>query len=114
MAEQLELCLAWQNRETARLNDAATLAGFLAGRGWMSAEDLAGSLRWKARRVRAAAAASKGAILGGPGMPGYKITREATPDERDAAIAAFRSQARRMIRRSLEISARHREGRATA
>lgn len=45
---------------------------------------------------------------------GHKVTREATPDERDAAIAAFRSQARRMIRRSLEISARHREGRATA
>jgi len=87
--------------------DAVALARFLQGRGWLTAADLKAGLGWNERRVRAAAAASTGDILSGPGMPGYRITREASADERDSAIAALRAQARRMIARSIRISKCH-------
>lgn len=87
--------------------DAADLRAALCGRGWVSAGQLAQDLGWTDRRVRAAAEAARGEILSGPGSPGYIVTREASADDREAIVRALRSQARRMIGRSLAISRVH-------
>lgn len=87
--------------------DAADLLSFLRGRGWTAGGDLVRLLGWPERRVRAAAEAARGEILSGPGSPGYILTREANANEREAIVSALRSQARRMIGRSLAISRVH-------
>ena len=111
-AAQLELPLP--RRRAARaglgptpLEDAASLVLFLRGRGWVSAAAIAQGMGWEDRRARAAAEAAEGRVLSFPGSPGYRLTREATANERDQAIRAFHSQARRMLARAGQISSLH-------
>jgi hypothetical protein len=87
--------------------DAVDLRAFLQGRGWTAGADLVRLLGWPERRVRAAAEAARGEILSGPGSPGYILTRDASANDRESIVAALRSQARRMIGRSLAISRVH-------
>ena len=114
MGAQMELVFRPGQRagkvESAQ-EDAARLVLFLDGKGWRKAATLAEALGWCDRRVRAAAEAADGRILSYPGSQGYCLTREATPEDRERAIAAFRSQARLMIRRSMAIGRVH-HGRA--
>ena len=105
-ATQLFLPLARSGPSTPD-GDATDLVDALRGRGWVNAGHLALTLGWTDRRVRAAAEAAKGEILSGPGSPGYIVTREASADDREAIVRALRSQALRMIGRSLAISRVH-------
>ena len=107
METQLALPLSRHDRTTAA-DDADTMALWLSGRGWVSAQVIADALGWTDRRVRAAAAASFGRILSSPGQPGYCLTREATADDRDRALRAIKSQARQMLSRWIQISRVHR------
>ncbi len=112
-AAQLELSFRAPSpaRAAAVQDDAARLVVALSGKGWKKAADLAALLGWTDRRVRAAAEAADGRVLSFPGSPGYRLTREATPEDRERAVASLRSQARLMIRRSLAIGRVH-HGRA--
>ena len=107
MIDQLPLQFDAQPRPAAA-DDADTLARWLSGRGWTDARTIGQALAWPDRRVRAAAAASAGRILSGPGQPGYCVTREASANDRDRALAALRSQARQMLTRWQQISRVHR------
>lgn len=112
MIDQLALQFDTTARPTAA-DDADRLASWLAGRGWVDARTIGQALDWPDRRVRAAAAASAGRVLSGPGQPGYCLTREASADDRDRALSALRSQARHMLSRWVQISRVHRSaGRA--
>jgi hypothetical protein len=54
---------------------------------------------WTERRVRLAASAEP-EILSFPGSPGYKLTRDATPEEIHRAVDTLQSQARVMFSRA--------------
>lgn len=86
------------------------LTTFLRGREWLNASQLQDALgpEYNDRKIRALAEAADGQILSYPGSPGYRLTREATADERDTAINKLRSQADKMTRRALTISRTHR------
>ena len=90
--------------------DAAMLVALLGvERRWMTSAELACALCWTDRRIRAAAEAADGKVLSGPGSPGYKLTRDATPAEM-CVVATLESQARRMLARAVAIRRRwHRQ-----
>jgi hypothetical protein len=107
----LQLALDFARRPVRTADDdAAALILWLRGRSRTKAADIAAALGpdWTDRRVRAAAEAARGRVLASPGTAGYILTREATPEDRESAIRALRSQARAMIARSLAISRVHR------
>ena len=85
-----------------RLN---TLVALLKGRNWLTSRQIKQATHWDDRTIRQIAATSEGRILSG--QKGYKLTREATPDERDHAVKWLRSQARKMIARSMQINRIH-------
>lgn len=96
--------------------DVDRLIRWLEGRGWTKASQIQSALgaTFSERRIRDIANASEGQIISWPGSPGYRITREATPDERDKAINNLRSQADNMTRRALQISRTHRGTKQTS
>jgi hypothetical protein len=90
-------------RQGATEAQVAQVEAFLAGRDWTPSGKILAYLgivqteeskRWL-RRVRGLSA---GRILGGPGMPGYKLTSQCTVEEFNHWRATMRSQAREMIR----------------
>ncbi|MDR2673898.1 MAG: hypothetical protein LBC18_03275 [Opitutaceae bacterium] len=58
---------------------------------------------WTERRVRMAASADP-ELLSFPGSPGYKLTRDATPEEIHRAVDTLQSQARVMFARATTYS----------
>jgi hypothetical protein len=76
----------------------STLARF---RDWTTAAALMSALPpgWTERRVRMAASAEP-EILSFPGSPGYKLTRDATPEEIHRAVDTLTAQARGMFARA--------------
>ena len=88
-------------------DDVTRVKTVLCGRGWQHATDICDLLGWphkesSLRKIRAIARASGGFILSYPGSPGYRLTREATIEEIQAATA-LRHQADEMRERWLEI-----------
>ena len=90
----------------------AELLRILDRRGWLSAAQIGQATGWTDRTVRQIASASP-KILSYPGSPGYKLTAQATAEERDAAVGHLHSQGRRMIERAIAISREHRFGATT-
>ena len=82
--------------------DVAKLLQILPGNGWLTSVQIRALTGWQERYVRAVANASRGRVLSYPGSPGYKLTREATKEEVDAADI-LGHQANEMRRRLVEI-----------
>ena len=78
---------------------------FLRGWDWITARQVKQVFAWDERTCRKLAELSQGEILSG--QKGYKLTREATADERDHAVNWLRSQGNKMIGRALKISRVH-------
>ena len=102
--------LPFRTAASTPANDARMLTTLLAVESrWMTAAELRCCLNWNDRRIRAAAEAADGEVLSGPGSPGYKLTRDATPEEM-GVVGTFESQAKRMLARAVAIRRRwHRE-----
>lgn len=84
----------------------ALLAYLSANPGFHTAKQLSAALDLSDRKVRQLAEASDGLIISGPGSPGYCHLYHC-PAEQLAHIAdTLRSQARRMIARSIRIRRR--------
>lgn len=90
------------------------LCRHLAGRGWVTAAVLSGELHVSDRHLRKIAEYSDGAILSGPGCPGYKVfTSRSEIADADRAASSLEAQARRMLARAGKIRRRfHRYARA--
>lgn len=73
----------------------------LDGRGWVNARRLARELEVDDRALREAASQSRGRIIGG--QSGYARTDQVSPRESGRVSAALRSQAKKMLRRSIDI-----------
>jgi hypothetical protein len=74
----------------------AQLEGFLRGKGWISAAEIAAAMGSTDRAVRRLAAASDN-IISAPGIEGYKLLAEATAEEYHHYRNARRTQAREML-----------------
>jgi hypothetical protein len=110
--EQLDLMPA--RAPVVSAEEVALLMNILAGRGWLTAGEIAQDWRFLdryglgkpgsvERRIRAMANASHGRVLSYPGSPGYKLTREATIEEIQTGTAKLRHQAGEMQARALEL-----------
>ena len=100
MTEQLEMRFGTRKVQPAQL--ARDLIEALEGRGWVQSAVLCHRLKWSERMVRAAAEAANGDVLSGPGSPGYKLTKYATPEDM-RSVATLESQAKRMLARATAI-----------
>jgi hypothetical protein len=74
---------------------------WLAGRGWVTAAQVHEALDWSDRDVRSFAEASDGRVISG--QKGYKLTREANPDEASQAADWLKNQAAKMTARAIKI-----------
>lgn len=77
------------------------LLDYLSGRGWTSGRAIHEAKHWDERTIRLLAASSDGQIISG--QQGYKLTRQATPDELHHATAWLESQAKQMSDRACSI-----------
>jgi hypothetical protein len=84
------------------------LIRILDNRGWLTAAQLSQATGLTDRKIRSIAAATP-KILSYPGSPGYKLTRQATPEEIDAAVT-LKTQGQSMISRYVAILNEHRFG----
>jgi hypothetical protein len=92
-----------------RSEEVELLCCLLKGEGWTSARTIGRIFQWSERKVRAVASASGGRILSCPGSEGYKLTREATSEERDMIVSKMLHQAREMTERAGAIGRVHRQ-----
>lgn len=100
-ARQLDLDFAPRFRAQTGDDRVGELLDFLHERGWVSGREICASKQWTERLVRLLAAASVGQVLSG--QRGYKLTREASPDELHHATAWLESQAKQMSERAGQI-----------
>lgn len=78
---------------------------------WHRGRDLCRELETDERTLRGVASESGGAIISG--QRGYRLTAQATTAEIDHAENFYRSQARQMLRRAIQVrKARNNSGRA--
>ncbi len=95
-------------------DEISLLIRVLAGRGWMTGQEIGGTPEFTPlferskranieRKIRAIANASNGHVISYPGSPGYRLTREATIAEIQTATAVLRHQGGEMIQRALQI-----------
>jgi hypothetical protein len=84
------------------------LIRILDQRGWLTAQQLSQSTGYNDRKVRSIASATP-KILSYPGSPGYKLTRQATAEEIEAAVC-LKKQGQSMIARYIAILNEHRYG----
>lgn len=83
----------------------------LSNGGWHKGRELCAALQTDERTLRQAAADSDGAVISG--QLGYRLTAHATTQEIDRAENFYRSQARHMLRRAIQVRrARNQGGRA--
>jgi hypothetical protein len=86
-------------------DDIERLALFLYDQGpiWTTAKDITKALNFTDRQIRKLASESHGLILSGPGCPGYRHVRRATPEEVQEVVARLRHQAHMMDQRCSAI-----------
>lgn len=84
------------------------LCRILRGQGWMKASTIR-LIRgdWSERAIRLFANASGGRVMSFPGSRGYRLTQEASAEERDEAQAKLLHQAREMSDRASAIARVH-------
>ena len=70
---------------------------FLLDRGWVTAKELKSVFGWTDRTSRALAEAADGDVLSG--QQGYKLTRQATPEELLVACNQWQGQIEKMAKR---------------
>jgi hypothetical protein len=75
----------------------------LKHRGWIKSSVIEEWTGFDKRTIRAIAEHSKGQILSWPGSPGYCHIRHAKIDERQRAIASFKSLGKKSNKRAKEI-----------
>ncbi len=74
---------------------------WLSGKGWITRREIESRTSWNDRRQRTLAEASAGHILSG--QRGYRLTCQATPEERDECLRRLRGQRNAMARRIKDI-----------
>jgi hypothetical protein len=84
----------------------ALLAYLKSHPGFHTAKQLALALHLTDRQIRQLAEQSDGSIVSGPGSPGYCHISHCDPDTIGHIAETLRSQARRMIARSIRIRKR--------
>lgn len=100
MTTQPELDFAAASGPVVELRDIAEMERLLARSGdWMRAKDFPAG--WNERSLRAVASESEGRIISGE--RGYKLTRLATPDEKQRSVSRLRHQAQMMNERAISI-----------
>lgn len=99
---ELDLSVAAEKPAAAGLRELLYLLKSL-GPVWTTAGQLAGHLGLSDRTVRNLAEASDGQIVSAPGCPGYKHFDHCTPAELARAADKLRSQARKMLQRSIRL-----------
>ena len=77
------------------------LVGFLEGKGWLTAKQIAETTGIDDRRLRAITEHSAGRILSGPGCPGYRYFDKDALPHAEHAIACLESQATKMNKRAI-------------
>ena len=97
----VQLALPLDRRPKVDGESVEMLIRVLRGRGWVTAKRLCTWLSMTDRMVRALAEASAGRVISG--QLGYKLTADASEEERHHAAAWLRSQARRMNERADQI-----------
>jgi hypothetical protein len=100
MINQLDLSFNRAGAE-ATAEEVDTLSTWLRGKGWVKAAAIEAVLAFDERKIRAIAEAADGAIISGPGCPGYRHIEGATLADIDRASSRLESQAKRMMRRAL-------------
>lgn len=107
MTLQPELDLKTRERQREQ-SGAEELCTLLRGRGWLKASAIM-QLRpdWTERSIRLFASASVGRVMSFPGSRGYRLTIEASAEERDEAVAKLRHQASEMGQRASAIARVH-------
>lgn len=103
-AAQLDLDFSRREQATVADERLAVLLDMLDGRGWITSREIRLAKHWDDRTIRALAASSDGQILSG--QRGYKLTRQATPEELHHATHWLESQAREMSNRACAIRRR--------
>jgi hypothetical protein len=98
---QLDLDFATRYKAGTGDERVAELLDYLGGRGWISGRQIREAKHWDERIIRLLAASSDGAIISG--QRGYKLTRQATPEEMRHATAWMESQAKQMAERACAI-----------
>lgn len=102
---QCELTFEREAREsTVNQADVDSLVILIANsRDWLTAKKLGLITGHGDRKIRALAKAARGHILSGPGSPGYRHTRTATPEEVDHYTNAILKQADEMRQHAIDI-----------
>lgn len=91
----------------AASDEVAALTQYLhANPSWHTAKQLSHALQINDRKIRQFAEASDGRIISGPGCPGYRHIDHCSADDIAHAADKLRSQARRMLSRSIRIRRR--------
>jgi hypothetical protein len=104
---QTELEFPRSNAPVVSQAEIDSVISFLTGRNWTKASEITAAIGIDDRRIRVIAEQSEGAILSGPGCPGYKLlTCAAQLREVDEAAGRLESQGRRMIARAYSIRRR--------
>lgn len=83
-------------RELILAADAERLCNYLKGRGFVKGSAIQTDLGWDEKYLRDVRAAANGAIISGPGRPGYCLMLEVKIEHYDRIIAARRSQLKKM------------------
>jgi len=86
-------------------DDIERLAVFLYAQGakWTTAKEITEAMGYTDRQIRKLASESNGLILSGPGCPGYRHVRRATPEEVQEVVNRLRHQAHMMDQRCSAI-----------
>lgn len=107
-AEQAELNLRTKAARVVNRDSIEEFCQLLRHRGWMTVKRIQWHRPdWNERFIRLLANASKGRVLSHPGSAGYRLTIEASAEERERAIAKFRHQAVQMGERANDIAHVH-------
>lgn len=106
MPQQLEFAVCSKVPEISPRYVEAFCA-WMQGKGWKTAKEITDEIGFDDRWIRLAVEHSNGRILSAPGLHGYRyFDREALPYA-DQAIAATRSQIRKMTRHLVALERRY-------
>lgn len=107
MNTQSELSIATSSSKRIRISDRERLLDFLTSNpGFHTAAELSAALTLGDREIRQLAEASDGLVISGPGSPGYCHLYHCDPKTIGRIADRLKSQAERMLERSIRIRRR--------